>query len=84
MAQSTEPDVTQRQIRVQVEFVDLSHEQLTELMFGAKPAANNTELRQLDPPSLLRRAREWGVTYALCPGEPEEPEPEEPSPPSAP
>ena len=31
-------------------------------------------LRQLDPPSLRRRAREWGVTYALRPGEPEEPD----------
>ena len=29
-------------------------------------------LRRLDPPSLRRRAREWGVTYALRPGEPEE------------
>ncbi len=34
-----------KQIRVQVEFIDVSHEQLTELMFGAKPAANDTELR---------------------------------------
>jgi len=29
-------------------------------------------LRRLDPPSLRRRAREWGVFYALRPGEPEE------------
>lgn len=35
-----------KQIRVQVEFIDLPHEQLTELMFGEKPAANDTELRQ--------------------------------------
>jgi hypothetical protein len=30
-------------------------------------------LRQLDAPTLRRRAREWGVFYALRPGEPEEP-----------
>ena len=30
-------------------------------------------LRQLDTPTLRRRAREWGVFYALRPGEPEEP-----------
>ena len=30
-------------------------------------------LRQLNPPSLRRRVREWGVTSALRPGEPEEP-----------
>ncbi len=34
------------QIRVQVEFIDVSHEQFTELMFGAKPPANDGELRQ--------------------------------------
>jgi hypothetical protein len=30
-------------------------------------------LRQLEPSTLRRRAREWGVFYALRPGEPEEP-----------
>lgn len=30
-------------------------------------------LRQHDAPTLRRRAREWGVFYALRPGEPEEP-----------
>lgn len=40
-------------------------------------------LRRLDPPSLRRRAREWGVTYALRPGEPAEPEPPQPTPPPA-
>lgn len=35
-----------KQIRVQVEFIDVSHEQFTELMFGDKPAANDTELRK--------------------------------------
>ncbi len=33
-------------IRVQVEFVEVSHEQLTELMFGKNPAANDAELRK--------------------------------------
>lgn len=37
-------------------------------------------LRRLDPPSLRRRAREWGVFYALRPGEPEEPATPEPAP----
>ena len=41
-------------------------------------------LRQLDPPTLRRRAREWGVFYALRPGEPEEPTTTEPPPPQAP
>ncbi len=30
-------------------------------------------LRQMEPSTLRRRAREWGVFYALRPGEPEEP-----------
>ena len=33
-------------IRVQVEFIDVSHEQLTELMFGDHSSTNDTELRQ--------------------------------------
>ena len=35
-----------KQIRVQVEFIDVSHEQFTELMFGPKPPANDGELRK--------------------------------------
>jgi len=35
-----------KQIRVQVEFIDVSHEQLTELMFGEKAPANDVELRK--------------------------------------
>ena len=35
-----------KQIRVQVEFIDVSHDQLTELMFGENPAANDVELRK--------------------------------------
>ncbi len=40
--------------------------------------------RQLDAPTLRRRAREWGVTYALLPGEPEEPDAGNPTEPAAP
>jgi hypothetical protein len=35
-----------KQIRCQVEFIDVAHEQLTELMFGEKPPANDVELRK--------------------------------------
>lgn len=35
-----------KQIRVQAEFIDVSHEQLTELLFGEKPPANDVELRK--------------------------------------
>lgn len=35
-----------KQIRVQLEYIDVSHEQLTELMFGEKAAANDNELRK--------------------------------------
>lgn len=35
-----------KQVRIQVEFIDVSHEQLTELMFGEKVAANDGELRK--------------------------------------
>ena len=34
-------------IRVQVEFIDVAHEQLTELMFGEHPSANDGELRKM-------------------------------------
>lgn len=34
------------QVRIQVEFIDVPHEQLTGLMFGEKPAANDGELRK--------------------------------------
>jgi hypothetical protein len=37
-------------------------------------------LRQLEPPALRRRAREWGIFYALRPGEPEETPAPEPAP----
>lgn len=41
-----EHDDLPKQIRVQVEFIDVAHEQLTELMFGEKPPANDVELRK--------------------------------------
>lgn len=37
-------------------------------------------LRQLEAPTLRRRAREWGVVYAQRPGEPEESSGETPTP----
>jgi len=41
-----EYDDLPKQIRVQVEFIDVSHEQLTELMFGTEAPANDVELRK--------------------------------------
>lgn len=41
-----EYDNLPKQIRVQVEFIDVSHEQLTDLMFGTKPPASDIELRK--------------------------------------
>ena len=35
-----------KHIRVQVEFIDVSHEQFTDLMFGEKPVTNDGELRK--------------------------------------
>lgn len=41
-----EHDNLPKQIRVQVEFIDVSHEQLTELLFGEKVSENDTEMRK--------------------------------------
>ena len=41
-----EHDDLPKQIRVQMEFIDVSHEQLTELLFGEKAPANDVELRK--------------------------------------
>jgi hypothetical protein len=49
LAQEKKPDAAQGevpQVRVQVELIDVSHEQLTKLMFGDKPAANDRDLRK--------------------------------------
>ena len=42
----SQSDLSQKYIRVQVEFIDVSHEQFTELMNGDQPAANDGELRK--------------------------------------
>lgn len=60
-------DPTAAQVRVQVEFIDLSHEQLTELMFGAKPAANDTELRQ-QVAQLVKDGKAKVMETLLCTG----------------
>ncbi len=41
-----ESNAPSKLVRVQVEFIEVSHDQLTELMFGEKPAANDVELRK--------------------------------------
>ncbi len=41
-----EHDDLPKQIRVQVEFIDVPHETLTELLFGEKVPANDTEMRK--------------------------------------
>ena len=43
-AEAVQGDI--RQVRVQVEFIDVAHEQLTGLMFGEKPSANDGEVRK--------------------------------------
>ena len=52
-------------IRVQVEFIDVSHEQFTELMFGPKPAANDGELRQ-QVAHLVKDGKATVVETLLC------------------
>ena len=56
-----------KQIRVQVEFIDVSHEQLTELMFGTKPASNDTELRQ-QVAQLVKDGKARIMETLLCTG----------------
>lgn len=60
-------DPTAAQIRVQVEFIDLSHEQLTELMFGSKPAANDVELRK-QVGQLVKDGKAKVMETLLCTG----------------
>lgn len=60
-------DPTAAQIRVQVEFIDLSHEQLTELMFGTKPAANDVELRK-QLAQLVKDGKAKVMETLLCTG----------------
>ena len=54
-----------KQIRVQVEYIDLSHEQLTELMFGDKAPANDTELRK-QVAQLVKDGKAAIVETMLC------------------
>jgi hypothetical protein len=62
----TKPDSkNSRMVRVQVEFIEVSLEQFTDLMFGAKPAANDTELRkQLD--QLIKHGKANIIENLLC------------------
>lgn len=61
-----DPDQTlPKQIRVQVEFIDVSHEQFTELMFGPKPPANDGELRQ-QVAQLIKDSKATVVETQLC------------------
>ena len=54
-----------KQIRVQVEFIDVSHEQFTELMFGPKPPANDGDLRQ-QVARLIKDGKACVVETLLC------------------
>ncbi len=54
-----------KQIRVQVEFIDVSHEQFTELMFGPKPPTNDGELRQ-QVAQLIKDSKATVVETLLC------------------
>jgi hypothetical protein len=53
------------QIRVQAEFIDVSHEQLTELMFGEKVSANDGELRK-QVAQLVKDGKASIVETMLC------------------
>lgn len=65
--EETPIDPTAAQIRVQVEFIDLSHEQLTELMFGSKPAANDVDLRK-QVAQLVKDGKAKVMETLLCTG----------------
>ncbi|MEO5917601.1 MAG: hypothetical protein ABIS50_25450 [Luteolibacter sp.] len=54
-----------KQIRVQVEFIDVSHEQLTELMFGPKVPANDGELRK-QVAQLIKDGKATVLDTLLC------------------
>jgi hypothetical protein len=54
-----------KQIRVQVEFIEVSHEHFTELMFGPKPPANDGELRQ-QVAQLIKDSKATVVETLLC------------------
>lgn len=54
-----------KQIRVQVEFIEVSHEQLTELLFAPKVPANGTELRK-QLAQLVKDGKAGIVETLLC------------------
>ena len=54
-----------KQIRVQVEFIEVSHEQLTELLFAPKVPANDTELRK-QLAQLVKDGKAGIVETMLC------------------
>lgn len=62
-----EYDELPKQIRVQVEFILVSHEQLTELMFGEKVAANDVELRKRAG-QLVKEGKAAILETMLCTG----------------
>ncbi|MEO5715227.1 MAG: hypothetical protein ABIT37_17240 [Luteolibacter sp.] len=64
-APNSESGAQLKQIRVQVEFIDVSHEQFTELMFGPKPPANDGELRQ-QVAQLVKDGKAAVVETLLC------------------
>ena len=58
-------DAPTKQIRAQVEFIEVSHEQFTDLMFGPKPPANDGELRQ-QVAQLVKDGKATIVETLLC------------------
>ncbi len=60
-----ESDAPTKPIRVQVEFIDVSHGQFTELMFGPKLPANDGELRQ-QVAQLIKDGKATVVETLLC------------------
>ncbi len=54
-------------VRVQVEFIDVSHEQFTELLFGPHPSANDDQLRK-KVAELTKSGRASVVETMLCTG----------------
>lgn len=60
-----EYDDLPKQVRVQVEFIDVSHEQLTELMFGSKPPASDAELRE-QAGQLVKEGKATMLETLLC------------------
>jgi hypothetical protein len=60
-----EHDDLPKQIRVQVEFIDVSHTQLTELLFGEKAPANDVDLRK-EVAQLVKDGKATILETMLC------------------